>query len=76
MPSYVRDGEVEVGFANHKQYVPPYVLRTDVMPAHRDALAGLSLGEGCVRHRRADQIDAALVGALLAMTAASRGPIC
>ena len=74
MPSYVRDREV--GFANHKQYVSLYILRPDVMGAHRDAMAGLSLGKGCVRYRRADQIDAALVGAMLAMTAASRGPIC
>ena len=76
MPSYVRDGEVEVGFANHTQSVSLYILRTDVMRAHRDALAGLSLGKGCVRYRRADQIDATLVGAMLARTAASRGPIC
>ncbi len=76
MPSYVRDGEVEVGFANHKQYVSLYILRIDVMGAHRDALAGLSLGKGCVRYRRAEQIDATRIGAMLAMTAASRGPIC
>jgi hypothetical protein len=76
VPSYVRDGEVEVGFADHTQYVSLYILRTDVMRAHRDALAGLSLGKGCVRYRRADQIDAALVSGMLARTAAARWPIC
>ena len=76
MPSYVRDGEVEVGFANHTRYVSLYFLRTDVMRAHRDALAGLSLGKGCVWYRRAEQIDATLVSGMLARTAASRGPIC
>ena len=76
LPSYVRDGEVEVGFANHKRYVSLYILRSDVMRAHRDALAGLSPGKGCVRYRRADQIDATLVGGMLARTATSRGPVC
>jgi uncharacterized protein YdhG (YjbR/CyaY superfamily) len=76
LPCYVRDGEAEIGFANQRRYVSLYVVRTDVMQAYRAALLGLSLGKGCVRYRRADQIDLEVVGAMLDMTAASRGPVC
>ena len=76
LPCYVRDGEAEIGFASRRRYISLYILRTDVLQAHRAALAGLSLGKGCVRYRHADQIDLELVGAMLDMTAASRGPIC
>ena len=35
MPGYSRDGEVEVGFASQKNFIALYILRTDVMNAHR-----------------------------------------
>jgi len=76
MPAYVRDGAAEVGFADQKRYVSLYILRTDVMHAHRDALAGLSVGKRCVRYRRPDEIDPAVVGGMLAMTSGSHGPVC
>ncbi len=76
MPAYVRDEPCEVAFANQQQYVSLYILRTVVLDAHRDALAGLSLGKGCVRYRRPDQLDVSVVRDMLAMTAASIGPIC
>jgi uncharacterized protein YdhG (YjbR/CyaY superfamily) len=80
MPGYWRgpmaDGEGEIGFAAQKQYLSFYVVRTDVMAAHRDRLAGLSVGKGCIRYRRPDQIDQAVVRSILEMTAATRGPIC
>ena len=34
-PCYKRDGEVEVGFAGHKNFVGLYMLRRDVMHSHR-----------------------------------------
>ena len=37
-PCYSRNGEVEVGFASQKNFIGLYILRTDVMKAHRDLL--------------------------------------
>lgn len=33
--TYKRNGEVEVGFASQKHFIGLYILRTDVMAAHR-----------------------------------------
>jgi uncharacterized protein YdhG (YjbR/CyaY superfamily) len=77
MPGYRRaGGEVEIGFAAQKQYLSFYVTRTDVMAAHRDRLTGLSVGKGCIRYRRPEQIDWDVVASVLDMTAASEGHIC
>jgi hypothetical protein len=80
MPGYVRgdvfEGEGEIGFAAQTQYLSFYVTRTDVMAAHRDRLTGLSVGKGCIRYRRPEQLDEAVVRSILEMTAATRGPIC
>lgn len=76
MPGYVRDVVVEVGFASQKRYISLYILRTDVLDAHRAALTGLNLGTACVRYGRPDQLDASVVRDMLVMTAGSRGPVC
>jgi uncharacterized protein YdhG (YjbR/CyaY superfamily) len=80
MPGYwrgpVAEGDGEIGFAAQKQYLSLYVVRTDVMAAHRDRLAGLSLGKGCIRYRRPEQLDPDVVRSILEMTVATRGPIC
>ena len=76
MPCYERNGEPELGFANQKQYISLYVVRTDVMAAHRDRLDGLNVGKGCIRYRRPDQIDMDVVHSILRMTASTTGPIC
>ena len=34
--SYSRNGEVEVGFASQKHFIGLYILRTNLMYAHRD----------------------------------------
>lgn len=76
MPSYSRDGVVEVAFTSQKQYISLFVLRTDVMAAHREQLTGLSVGKGCIRYRRPEQVDLDLVRGMLRDTAASTGPVC
>jgi uncharacterized protein YdhG (YjbR/CyaY superfamily) len=76
MPSYARDGVVEVGFASHKQYILLYVLKQDVLERHRSELAGLSLGKGVIRYRRAADVDFDVVRALPAATRTSHDPIC
>jgi hypothetical protein len=76
MPSWSRDGEVEISVANQKQYVSLYVLRTDVLHAHRDGLADLDVGKSCIRYRRPDQLDLDVVRSLARATAATRGEVC
>ena len=80
MPGYwrgpVAEGEGEIGFAAQKQYLSFYVVRTDVMGAHRERLAGLDVGKGAVRYRRPEQFDEAVVRSILEMTAATSGPSC
>ena len=76
MPSYARDGVVEVAFASQKQYISLYVLRTDVVAAHRDQLTGLNLGKSCIRYRTPDQLDEAVIRSMLRATAAATGPVC
>jgi uncharacterized protein YdhG (YjbR/CyaY superfamily) len=76
MPSYTRDGVVEVSFAAQARHLSLYVLQQPVFDAHRADLAGLSLGKGCIRYRRPDQVDWAVVASLLGATLASEGDIC
>ena len=76
MPSYLRDGAVELSFASQKQYISLYALRQAALDAAADPLTGLSVGKGCIRFRRPEQIDPATVRALLQATAADTGAIC
>ncbi len=76
MPSYARGGKVEVSFAKQARYLSLYVLKQPVLDAHRDELAGLNLGKGCIRYRRPDQVDWDVVSVLLADTRASTTEIC
>jgi uncharacterized protein YdhG (YjbR/CyaY superfamily) len=51
MPAYGRDGITEISWASQKRYISLYVLRSDVLDAHRRQLAHLSVGKGCIRYR-------------------------
>ena len=77
-PSYKRNGEVEVGFASQKHFIGLYILRTDVMNAHRDLLngKGISLGKGVIRYSRPGRIDFGVVESMLRGTRESTGPVC
>ena len=78
LPSYSRDGEIEVGFASQKHFIGLYILKNDVMDAHRDLLKikGVSLGKGCIRYSKPDKIDFQVVEMLLKATLESTGVIC
>jgi uncharacterized protein YdhG (YjbR/CyaY superfamily) len=76
MPAYSRDGELEVGFAKQARYLSLYILKQPVLDAHRSQLSGLSLGKGCIRFRRPEQIDWEIVASLLSETRASNAGIC
>lgn len=77
-PSYSRNGEVEVGFASQKNYIGLYILRTDVMRAHRYLLniPGVTLGKGAIRYSTPEKIDFAVVEKMLRATVESTGQVC
>ncbi len=77
-PCCSRAGEIEISFASQKHFIGLYILRTDVMDAHRDLLQarGVSLGKGCIRFSRPERIDFKVVEMMLRATQESIGPIC
>lgn len=63
MPSYSKDGVVEVSFNSQKNYISLYMPQK-VVDQHRDKLK--NVGKCCIRYTRPEQIDFALVEKLLA----------
>jgi uncharacterized protein YdhG (YjbR/CyaY superfamily) len=78
MPCYKKNSIAEVGFASQKHFIALYILKKDVLDAHRDSLKvkGVSLGKGCIRYSKAEKIDFNLVKQLLEKTSASSSEIC
>jgi uncharacterized protein YdhG (YjbR/CyaY superfamily) len=76
MPAYDRDGKVEVAFANQKQYIALYIMKTGVHAKNAKALSGLDCGKGCIRFRKPEMIDWVLVNALLVDTRESDETPC
>ena len=76
VPSYKRNGEVEVAFASQKHFIALYILRKPVMDAYREQLKGLSIGKGCIRYTKPEKVDFSLVEKLLRDTEQAEGPIC
>ena len=75
VPSYKRNGEVEVAFASQRYFIALYILRKPVIDAYRDQLKGQSIGKGCIRYTRPEKVDFALVEKLLRDTEKAEGPI-
>jgi uncharacterized protein YdhG (YjbR/CyaY superfamily) len=76
MPSYSRDGTVEVAFASQKNNISLYILRTDVLDDYRDQFAKSAIGKGCIRYRNPKRIDYSQVEEMLVKTAGTTGPVC
>lgn len=78
MPSYSREGEVEVAFASQKNYISLYILKQEVMDAHKEGVAGkgISFGKGCIRYSKPERIDFKIVEKMLVATEESDAPIC
>ncbi|WP_030156870.1 DUF1801 domain-containing protein [Streptomyces sp. NRRL S-244] len=79
MPAYVRAGAdaAEIAWANQKQYISIYLMRTDVRDAFADRLAGHDMGKACLRFRRPEGVDFTLLRDILRGTAsAPPGPVC
>jgi uncharacterized protein YdhG (YjbR/CyaY superfamily) len=76
MPTYSRAGRMEVAFAKQVNYLSFYVLKESVLHDLRPRLEGLTLGKGCIRYRRAEQVDWSVVEDLLRATADSSEEPC
>jgi len=78
MPSYSRNGEVEVAFASQKNYISLYVLKQEVLEAHKEKVAGkgISFGKGCIRYSKSERIDFKLVEQMFVESEKSDAPIC
>lgn len=76
MPVYKRNGTAEIAFASQKHYISIYILKKEVVDAHRAALKGLSVGKGCIRFTRPAQLDFKVVESLLRGTLKSSSKPC
>ena len=71
MPTYTRVDGASFAFNSQKQYLSLYVA-PEVHTMNADALHGLDAGKACIRFRKPETIDFALLDKLLADTAARR----
>ncbi len=78
MPAYSRDGVAEIARAraSQKRYISLYVMRADVLNAHRSQLADLDVGKGCILYRSPAAVDFTVVRSMLTAVAASHDPVC
>lgn len=76
MPSYEKDGTVEVAFANQKRYISLYVLKEPVFAAYRGLFPKSRVGKGCLRYPNPEKIDFALVTQIIRDAYASDAEIC
>lgn len=78
MPCYKKNSIVEVAFASQKNFIALYILKKEVLDAHRDLLKvkGVSLGKGCIRYSKPEKIDFGVVQKLLEGTIKSTNEIC
>jgi uncharacterized protein YdhG (YjbR/CyaY superfamily) len=74
MPGYSKNGVGEISFNSQKQYISFYVLKKVVVDRYRDQLK--DAGKGCIRFRKPEQVDFALIENLLRESAASSAEIC
>jgi len=72
----MRNGAVEVAFASQKQYIAVYMLNKSVLDEFRGELAASSIGRGCLRFKKPEQIDFKVLGKLLRATARSKRRPC
>ncbi|MBN9260381.1 MAG: DUF1801 domain-containing protein [Hyphomicrobium sp.] len=76
MPGYGPPGrDNAVSFNRQKRHIAFYAGPTAI-ERFQDRLANLDCGKGCVRYRRADEVDFAVVRAMLRDIHARGGPMC
>jgi uncharacterized protein YdhG (YjbR/CyaY superfamily) len=76
LPCYKKNGVVEVGFANQKNYIAVYVLKKGVVDAFRAELLSAKIGKGCIRFSKPEKLDFAILRKLLVATRISKEAAC
>ena len=76
VPTYSRNGKPEVAFGSKKQYISFYILKKRVVEDHREQLAGLPVGKGCIRYRKPVDMDFGVIGSMLNATVLSPEEPC
>lgn len=56
MPSYKKNGKVEVSFLSQKNHISLYVLKKEVVDSYRTELVGASIGKGCIRYSKPERL--------------------
>ncbi len=74
MPSYSKDGEIQIAFNSQKNYISLYILNKEVLDRYRHNFK--DIGKGCIRYRNPGQMDFALIETILAESTASNAEIC
>jgi uncharacterized protein YdhG (YjbR/CyaY superfamily) len=76
MPGYGPEGaDSVVAFNSQKQHIALYAGPTAIA-RFADRLVGIDCGKGCVRYRRAEQIDFSVISDMLDDIRARGGPMC
>jgi uncharacterized protein YdhG (YjbR/CyaY superfamily) len=76
MPGYGPPGsDAVVSFNSQKRHIAFYAGPTAV-ERFKDRLAGMDCGKGCVRYRRADEMDFEVIAAMLKDIRKRGGPMC
>jgi uncharacterized protein YdhG (YjbR/CyaY superfamily) len=65
MPVLKRDGALAFAYASQKNYISLYGLGQDVLERYRPRLAGGDCGKGCLRYKKPDAIDFALLETMM-----------
>lgn len=76
MPSYAKDGTVELAFNSQRQAISLYLMKEGVVDAFRDRFPKSAMGKGCIRYRNPATIDFDLIREMLEAHAASDAPAC
>lgn len=76
MPSYEKDGEVEIAFASQKQHIAFYLLKQAVLDEYRHEFPKSRIGKGCVRFSSPKQLDLSLIEKMVQDAVESDAPIC
>lgn len=76
MPSYGKNGVIELSFNSQRQNISLYLLKEGVIDAYRERFPKSAMGKGCVRYRNPAKIDFELMREMLEAHAASTAKAC
>ncbi|MBC8159991.1 MAG: DUF1801 domain-containing protein [Roseiflexaceae bacterium] len=76
MPTYELNGVGEIAFASQKHYIALYILKKEIVDAHRPQLQGLNVGKGCIRYTTPAKMDFNVIESLLHATVNSSEKPC